>query len=138
MRRGSHREYWLGARAGGGEGSRGVLRVERGRDDADEGHGYRSCGGKNSRELYLPVDCGNGIGEGCIQRDGARTGAAEGADCNDSIGAHRKSRGCGGDGGFSGGGGIIVAYRGGGSPGWRADSILMGRLDKNTKKNARE
>src|SRR5258708_29334798 len=130
MRRGSHREYWLGARAGGGEGSRCVLRVERRSDDADEGHGYRSCGGKNSRELYLPVDCGNGIGEGCIQRDGARTGAAEGADCNDSIGAHRKSRGCGGDGRFSGVGGILAAYRGGGSAGGGSDSITIERRQK--------
>src|SRR5260370_12407719 len=138
MRRGRHREYWLGARAGSGEGSRGVLRVERRSDDAYEGHGYRSCGGKNSRELYLPVDCGNGIGEGRIQRNGAGTGAAEGADCNDSIGAHWKSRGRGGDGGFSGVGGIVVGYRGGDSVGWRADSVLMERLDKMTKKMSRK
>src|SRR5712692_2662919 len=39
----SHREYWLSARAGGGERSRGVLCVERRGDDADEGHGHRSC-----------------------------------------------------------------------------------------------
>jgi len=31
-----------------------------------------------------------------------------------------------------------VAYRGGDSAGWRADSILMERLDKMTKKMSRE
>jgi len=72
-----------------------------------------------------PSIVGNGIGEGHIQRNGAGTGAAEGADCNDSIGAHRKTRGCGGDGGFSGVGRIVMAYGGGDSIGWRTDGVLM-------------
>src|SRR5258708_11499961 len=138
MRGGSHREYWLGARAGSGEGSRGVLRVERRSDDADEGYGYRSCGGKNSRELRLPVDCGNGIGEGRIQRNGTGTGAAEGADCDDSSGPHRKSHGCGGNGGFFCVGGIIMAFLGGESVWLAAGRGIIGRAVKKNQKKCME
>src|SRR5437879_1242919 len=63
MRRGSHREYRVGAGTGGHEGSRGVLRVERRRDDADKGHGHRSRAREHPRELHLPFDRGDGIGE---------------------------------------------------------------------------
>src|SRR5258708_4567668 len=49
---------------------------------------------------------------------------AEGADCDDSPGTHRTARGCGGDGGVSGIGGVVLADGGGDSVGWRNFGVL--------------
>ena len=64
----SDREYRLGAGADRDEGSRGILRVERRGDDADEGHGDRSRARECAGELHLPVNRGDGTGERALRR----------------------------------------------------------------------
>jgi len=54
MRRGAIVNIGVSAWTRGDEGSRGVLRVKRRSNDADEGHGRRSWTRKHSRQLHLP------------------------------------------------------------------------------------
>lgn len=53
---------------------------------------------------------------------------AEGATCDDSAGADREAYGCGGDGGVSGVGGVVVVNRGGDSVGWGDFGVLSFKL----------
>src|SRR5207302_10668084 len=100
-----------------------------------EGHGHRSRGREHTRQLHLPFDRGDGIGEGALRRKRTGRSAAQGAVGANPAGTLRSANGRRGDGGVPGVGRVVVAYLGGASAGWRADSVLRSSYQQSVIRN---